>query len=73
VIGDRIEDFRRGPAKARKIDARDAMALRERGQDVVEDRPLGEQRVDEEEVRAAAALVEVDQGSRFFAGGKSRE
>jgi hypothetical protein len=73
VIRDRIQDFGRSLAETRKVDARDAVLPRELRQDDVEDRPLGQQRVDEEKVRAAAALVEVDQGSRFFAGGKSRE
>ena len=81
VVGDGVEDDRRGGAEAGEVDARDAAGeLREHE---VEDRHLRQQRVQKQERRAGAALVVFDLGgadgnerhycSRFLAGGKSRE
>ena len=48
--------------------------LRQARQHYVEDSQLCQQRVDEQQRRAGAVLVVLDHyGSRFFAGGKSRE
>src|SRR5437868_10910474 len=83
MIGHARELYWCGGAEPWQVDARYAMFRGERRQDEIEHRELGEQRMDEQEVAAGAALVVLDLGgadldkrhycSRFLAGGKSRE
>src|SRR5438067_3951721 len=83
MVGDARELERRRGAEARQVDARHAPRRGERWHYRIKDRELREERMDEQQMRAGAALVVFDlrapdrrdlhQGSRFFAGGKSRE
>ena len=83
MLCERLELDRRRTAEAGQIEPCDAIALGERRQHGVEDCHLRKQRMQKEERAAAAALLVFDRsvaeleerhyGSRFFAGGNSRE
>lgn len=62
MIPDAVQKDGRGRAKAGKVDARHAMLLGEARQHQVEDGELGEERVDQQQVGAGAALVVFDLG-----------
>jgi len=70
MVLERVEDDGRRPAKAGEVDAGDGVLLGEAWEHEVEDRQLGKERVDEEEMRSRAALVVFDLGGAYFDEGQ---